>query len=261
MNIILKSVDYSPIRETTYPFSLGFLRSPLNIKFTTPITFFIGNNGTGKSTLIESMAKNIGLPTVGENDTSQDYTMAQLDKLSSNLKLTFLFRTKRGFFMRSEDVFGFKKRLDVIANELVSDSIDIEKTFKSEYGKKLALGAVLGQKYLQDQNYDGNLDARSHGETFLKILERRLIPKGLYLLDEPETPLSFTSQLQLVHMLRDAVSEGSQFIIATHSPILTAMKEATIYSFDHPKPQKIAYEDILQFSLLKRFLKDPTKFI
>lgn len=261
MSHILKSLDYSPVSSTQYPFSIGFLKKPLSIKFTTPITFFIGNNGTGKSTLLESIAKNIGLPTIGEYESNQDYTMAQLDKLAQSIKLSFLFRTKRGFFMRSEDVFGFKKKLDRIANDLVEDSKEIEQNIKSEYGKKLALGAVLGQKHLQDQSYDGNLDARSHGETFLKILEKRLIPNGLYLLDEPETPLSFTSQLQLVHMLRDAVKKGSQFVIATHSPILTAMKEATIYSFEDKNINKVVYEDILQFSLLKRFLKDPTKFI
>jgi predicted ATPase len=243
-----------------YPFSVPSLQSIKELKFTTDITYFIGENGSGKSTLLEAIAAAAGSITIGENDIEQDETLHPAKQLSEYFKLSWKINPHKGFFLRSEDMFGFTKRLTETKKELDAMVEEIDRT-STGYGNQLARGAVLGQKAAFENRYGRNLDANSHGETFLKVFKSRFIPGGLYLLDEPETPLSFKRQLSLLVLLQEMVKQNAQFIIATHSPILTAMPDTTIYNFDDGKIEETDYQDIEQFNLMKDFLNNPSLFI
>lgn len=101
----------------------------------------------------------------------------------------------------------------------------------------------------------------SHGQSFLALFKSRLVPNSLYLLDEPETPLSPQNQLTLLHMINEQIRQGSQFIIASHSPVLTAYPEADIYKIEEEKVSKINYEEIENVAFMKYFMADPKRFM
>ena len=112
-----------------------------------------------------------------------------------------------------------------------------------------------------EKRYGEDLDANSHGQAFFQLFRSRFVPAGLYLLDEPETPLSPLSQLALLSMLKDMVAQDAQFIIATHSPILLALPGARILDFDAQPIRWTAYEDLEHVRLTREFLADPERFL
>src|SRR5437867_12644161 len=112
-----------------------------------------------------------------------------------------------------------------------------------------------------ERRYGIDLDANSHGQSFLRLFKSRFVPGGLYLLDEPEAPLSPQSQLALMAMMTDMVAEDGQFIIATHSPILLAFPGARIYSFDAPPVRQVEYELLEHEALTREFLNSPERFL
>ncbi len=258
--IFLTKITKISSENSGYPFSVPTIGGLKSINLSSPITFLVGENGTGKSTFLESLAVAANSHTIGEKSLDQDNTLSPSKLLAENLKLSWKIRTHKGFFVRSEDVFGFTKYLAKTKIGLDKNADRFSKKF-SGYGQKLAVGAVLGQKQSFENRYGADLDANSHGETFLKIFQSRFVPGGLYLLDEPETPLSFNSQLELVLMLREMIKKDAQFIIATHSPILTTLPEATIYSFDNNTIHPIKYKDIESFQLMRDFLNNPEVFL
>jgi predicted ATPase len=112
-----------------------------------------------------------------------------------------------------------------------------------------------------ESRYGADLDANSHGQAFFQLFRSRFVPGGLYLLDEPETPLSPLSQLAFIAMLKDMVTQDAQFIIATHSPILLALPGARILDFDSQPVQWAAFEDLEHVKLTREFLADPERFL
>lgn len=260
MQVFLTKVTKNKSSENSYPFTVPSIKRLEKIEFTTPITFLVGENGSGKSSFLEGLAIASGCQTIGATDASFDKSLEAAKKLAKSLKLSWNIKTHRGFFVRSEDVFGFTKSVIAKQLDLQKEASFFEKTL-SGYGRQLAVGAMLGQKGANAKRYGDNLDANSHGETFLKIFNSRFVPEGLYILDEPETPLSFQNQLVFISMLRKMVKQNSQFVIATHSPIVAAMSEASIYSFDDNNIHKIKYENIKSFCLMKDFLNHPEAFL
>jgi predicted ATPase len=132
---------------------------------------------------------------------------------------------------------------------------------KDDYAKTLARGPAAGSIRAMEDRYGEDVDARSHGESFLQLFRSRLAPQGLYLLDEPEAALSPQSQLGFIAMLKDAVDSGSQFLIATHSPILMAVPNARILSFDRDPPGYVPYERLEHVILMRDFLQHPERFL
>jgi predicted ATPase len=124
-------------------------------------------------------------------------------------------------------------------------------------GRDRAMGMPRGQRAALAQRYGSDPDARSHGETFLSLLQTRLVPNGLYFLDEPETPLSPTRVLALIALLADRVRQGCQFVIATHSPLLMAMPEATILLLEDGQLQSAGWNDLEHVRVTRAFLNDP----
>jgi predicted ATPase len=243
-----------------FPFNIPVVQGTPSIEFSAPVTFFVGENGSGKSTVMEAIAAGVGSVTVGGDDVYRDPTLAHARELADETRFVWRKKTRRGFFLRSEDFFRFIQRVENLKKELqtLSDSYENE---PDSYGLRLAKGTVEGQKRDLVRRYGENLDANSHGESFLKLFSSRLVPDGLYLLDEPETPFSPKRQMALMVMMHDMVKKGCQFIVATHSPILMAFPGATILSFDEQPVRSVAYDDIEHVTLMKAFLNNPERML
>jgi predicted ATPase len=232
--------------------------------FDSPVTFFVGENGSGKSTLLEGIAAAAGLPAVGASDVASDATLEAARLLGRSFRLGWSKRTHRGFFLRAEDFFGFTKSLTKLRAELQARlaEIEVEYADRTPYAKGLATLPVAASLGDMTNRYGVDLDASSHGQSFLKLFQNRFVPDGLYLLDEPEAPLSPVSQLALITMLDEMVREqGAQFIVATHSPLLLAFPNATIYSFDQLPVTPVAYGDLDHVALTRDFLNDPQRYL
>jgi len=227
------------------------------------VTFFVGENGSGKSTLLEAIATAIGLPTVGSAATRDDVTLADQRELGRALRLTWNVRVRRGFFLRAEDFFGFAKSIQQLKAELRkrAEEIDSEYAGRSDLAKGLALGPLYASLQQLEASYGEGLDVQSHGESFIKLFQSRMVPGGIYLVDEPEAPLSPQSQLGFIAILKAMVQQECQFIIATHSPILLAFPNATIYSFDESPVTAVPFEQLDHVTLTRDFLNNPEAFL
>jgi predicted ATPase len=228
-----------------------------------PVTFFVGENGSGKSTMLEAIAAAARLPTVGSDEVRSDGTLAAQRDLADALQLVWSRRTKRGFFLRAEDFFGFTKRLAVMRAELLARiaEVEVEYADRSAYSKSLAAGPARASLGALEARYGVDLDANSHGQSFLQLFRSRFVPGGLYLLDEPEAPLSPQSQLGLMAMMADMVAEDAQFIIATHSPMLLAYPGAQIVSFDEVPVRTVEYGELESVRLVREFLAAPDRYL
>lgn len=246
-----------------FPFSVPAVRSLEGLSFTAPVTFFVGENGSGKSTLLEGVAAAAGLPAVASMDVKQDATLAAQRELGEAFRLTWAHRTPRGFFLRAEDFFGFTKTLARMRTEMLAELDEVADSYagRSAKARELREGPIRASLADMERRYGQDLDANSHGQSFLKLFRNRFVPGGLYLLDEPEAPLSPQSQLGLLAMIKDMVADEAQFIIASHSPILLAFPGATIYSFDEVPIGRVPYETLEHVVLTRDFLRDPERFL
>ncbi len=216
--------------EGGYPFDLEALRGAPRIPFDRPVTYLVGENGSGKSTLLEAIAIAAGFNPEGGSRGNMFSSAETESALHEYLRLSWFPKATRGFFFRAESFFNFASHIDEVEREC--------STGYAAYG-----GTSLHQ--------------RSHGESFLALFLHRLkgTKPGLYLLDEPEAALSPTRQLALLRILWDHAQRGtSQFIVATHSPILLGYPGARILSFDSSPLAPIAYEDTQAYSLTRQFL-------
>jgi len=253
--------DWAPRR---FPFTVPSIDSLASLDLDAPVVCFVGENGSGKSTLLEAIAIAANLPSAGSHDLARrDPTLEQQELLARALTLSWRLRTNRGLFLRAEDFFGFQLLLKRERAEF-SDTLERmneEYADRSDYARTLATGPVRASMAEMDRRYGVDPDARSHGEAFLSFFQQRLVPKGLYLLDEPEAALSPQRQLALLAMMFDLVSDGAQFIIATHSPMLLAFPEARIYSFNEPSISEVAWADTEHVRLTRDFLLNPERYL
>jgi predicted ATPase len=251
--------------HTAFPFTVPAIRSLEQLPLDATVTFFVGENGSGKSTLLEGIAAAARLPAIGSADVPRDETLAAQRRLGKALRLSWQEKATRGFFLRAEDFFGFAKRLARERAELLLEMREVSAQYRaqnrSKYAEGLAQGPLASSLAGMEQRYGVDLDANSHGQSFLKLFQSRFVPGGLYLLDEPEAPLSPQSQLALLAMIGDMVNQDAQFIIATHSPMLLAFPGAQIYSFDQTPIAAVAYEELDHVRLTRDFLNAPERFL
>jgi predicted ATPase len=253
----------NPEHAERFPFNVPVVRALEELSLDAPVTFFVGENGSGKSTILEGIAAAAGLPTVGAVGVGDDVTLQSQRTLGRALRLIWRQRTRRGFFLRAEDFFGFTKTLAKMRSEFLErlGELDAEYRDRSAYAKGLAQGPVRASLADMERRYGIDLDANSHGQSFLRLFASRFVPGGLYLLDEPEAPLSPQSQLGLMAMMGDMIAQDSQFVIATHSPILLAMPGALIYSCDRVPMELVPFEELDHVVLTREFLNDPGRFL
>lgn len=251
--------------DEAFPFTVPAIRTLDHLSVDTAVTFFVGENGSGKSTLLEGMAAAARLATIGSADLQRDETLTVQRRLGKALRLAWAKRATRGFFLRAEDFFGFTKRLARERVELQQQVAEIDRDYtaggRSQYAKGLAQGPLRASLADMERRYGIDLDANSHGQSFLKLFQSRFVPGGLHLLDEPEAPLSPQSQLALLAMLADMIRQDAQFIIATHSPLLLAFPGARLYNFDATPIQAVAYEDVDHVRITRDFLTAPQRYL
>lgn len=246
-----------------FPYTVPFVRQVKRVAFPA-VTFLAGENGSGKSTLLEALACAAELPTVGAESVNTDPTLADVRGFTRKcVKLVWSKRTRRGFFLRTEDFFGFAKRVaqDKADAQEALDEIDREYRDRSDYAKGLARMPHSRSLFDIRERYGEGLDANSHGEGFFKLFQSRFSGPGLYLMDEPEAALSPTRQLTLLSMLHQMVGQGAQFVIATHSPILMAYPRATIYAFGEDGLTEAPYDTLEHVVVTREFLANPGAYL
>ena len=223
--------------ESGYPFTLPFVRE-LDLRLESPVTFFVGENGTGKSTLIEAIASLCRLPVSGggRNELTGRHGPDAVSPLAPALRPAFRRRPPDAYFLRAEFQAHFASLLDARRED--PEFLD------DPYGR-----------------YGGrSLHTRSHGEAFLAILEHRL-RAGLFLLDEPESALSPQRQLVLLARMWNQVSAGkSQFVIATHSPILLTFPGADLVAFDGATLARVKLEETSHYQITRGILHNPASY-
>jgi predicted ATPase len=216
-----------------YPFSLPLVRSLGTVEFDSQVTFLIGANGAGKSTLLEAIAVALGFNAEGGSRHFNFTTRASHSNLHAYLDIARgTCKPRTGYFLRAESFFNVATEVDQLGADILA----------SAYGGR-------------------SLHEQSHGESFLTLMVERFTDNGLYLLDEPEAALSPTSQLFALVRIHDLVSHGSQFLIATHSPILMAYPGATIYACTDTGISRVAYQDTEHYRITRDFLQAPEQFL
>jgi predicted ATPase len=239
-----------------HPFSLPVLTGLRELDLAA-VTFFVGTNGAGKSTLLDGIARATRLPTLaGTRPATDDPAHA----LAARLTLVKERPVRHGYHFRAEDVRGF---IDAVRREM-REFAAMERQFESiegDWGRAKAMGLARAQRDQLAATYGGDPLAKSHGELFLDVLIARITAPGLYLMDEPETPLAPDNQLALLTLINDAVAAGSQFVIATHSPILLALPGARILNFDQQPPVATAWNDLDHVNFTRAFLNHPERFL
>jgi predicted ATPase len=214
-----------------YPFALPAVVHLECLPFPRPVTFLIGENGSGKSTLLEAIAAALGFNAEGGSRNFRFGTRESHSDLHAYLRpVRSVIRPRDGFFLRAESYYN-------VATEI--ENLD------RVPGAAPPIAPAYGPRALHEQ---------SHGESFLALLQHRFRGHGLYLLDEPEVALSPMRQMALLSRLHDLVEARSQFIVATHSPILLAYPGATIYELGARGPQSVRYEETEHFRVTRDFL-------
>ncbi|MCH9698700.1 MAG: AAA family ATPase [Gammaproteobacteria bacterium] len=213
-----------------YPFSIPVIRELDYLNFHPDVTFFVGENGSGKSTLVEAIALAMGFGPEGGTRNSRFATTQDQSGLHGYLKLLRSYaRPKDYYFLRAESFYNVATYMDSVG-------------YLDGYGGK-------------------SLHQRSHGEAFLTTLNQKLKGQGFYLFDEPESALSPQRQMAALASIHQLVEDKSQFIIATHSPILLAYPKAKIVFFDNNGLSEIKYEDTEHYIVTKEFLNNHERML
>ena len=211
---------------------IRFLAKEKHLTFSSNITFFVGENGTGKSTLLEAIAVAYGFNAEGGSKNFTFSTNATHSELCQHITLGKRGYAKDGFFLRAESMYNVATNIDEIDD-----------------------GSIIG-------GYGGvSLHHQSHGESFISVVQNRFFGNGLYLLDEPEAALSPMRLLTLMAEMDALVKQNSQFIIATHSPMLLAFPGAEVWEFSANGIQKVDYRNTEHYQVTKRFLDNPQKML
>ena len=240
-----------------FPWTVPLVANLQHLRLTTAVTFLVGENGCGKSTLLEGMAWGSEAVVVGSHHLDDDPTLGSARLFHKAFRFPRTGRAHTRLFLRAEDVFGFTNRVSADMSGLRAEAAELGRKIKPGVGRDNAMGVALRQAAHLSRMYGENPDARSHGETFIHLLQARLRPDGLYFLDEPETPLSPSRVLALMMLIEAFVAKGSQFVIATHSPILLALPDATILQAQNGHLVPAAWNDLEHVRVTCAFLNDP----
>lgn len=220
-----------------YPFNLPAIRNLNTLSFHPKVTFIVGENGSGKSTILESIAVEFGFNAEGGTRNFNFSSRATHSDLNQYIKVVKgTKRPRDGFFFRAESFYNFATNID---------DLDLEMSF----GPPLI------------DSYGGrSLHEQSHGESFFAVFLNKFSGEGIYILDEPEAALSPSRQMSMLTRMHELVGEGSQFIIATHSPIIMAYPDARIYQIDEGFEQ-VNYEDTEHYQVMHSFLNNTQKML
>lgn len=256
----LRSLSFNTTQTQPFPFNVAAIRHGRNIAIDSRITIFTGDNGTGKSTLLESIAVRMNTPLIGDHiGKRDDFNAARL--LQPYLQLEQVRKPLNGFFFRAEDFGDYIYKLRQQNNS--------NRGFLEEMRGEVADNVLdkMGESmhtlhHAMRRDYGENLLALSHGEAYLKIIQTKIGDNGIYLLDEPEAALSPLKQLSLISFIMEALkSKHSQFILATHSPIIMGIPGALLYEISDDEIRPTAYEDTEHYRITHAFLNNPAVYL
>ncbi|KLU61116.1 vitamin B12 import ATP-binding protein BtuD [Peptococcaceae bacterium CEB3] len=220
-----------------YPFNLPAIKSLQRLSFHPEVTFLIGENGSGKSTILESIAVACGFNAEGGSRNFNFSSKATHSDLDNYIKVVKgPRRPHTGFFLRAESFYNLATNID----DLDSDPSGGPRIIES-------FGGI-------------SLHEQSHGESFFALFQNRFSGNGLYILDEPEAALSPTRQMSMLSIMHDLIREGSQFVIATHSPIIMAYPNVLIYEIKE-EIKTVRYEDTEHYQVTRAFISNPKKML
>jgi predicted ATPase len=234
----LRSVEVTaPLSERRgYPLDLAAVRNVELLALDPRMTIFVGENGSGKSTLVEGLAVAAGFNPEGGSTNFNFRTQEHLPELATHLRLIRNpTRPRTGFFLRAESFFNVATEIERLDNEQIGLP-------------GASIGGGYGEKKLHEV---------SHGESVLALAMNRFGRGGLYILDEPEAAMSPTGCFALVRRFNELANEGSQFVIATHSPIVMSFPGALIYLLSESGPKRVPWEDLDHVRIMREFLNDP----
>ena len=224
------TIDWNKVDSDSYLHEIKALRGIRSISFEKPVTFFVGENGTGKSTLLEAIASAYGMNPEGGSKDFRFSTRDTHSELYEGMVLKKGYRRpKDNFFLRAESFYNVATQVEEYRDG------DDPKIYYQRYGGR-------------------SLHEQSHGESFLSLMQNRFRGQGFYLLDEPEAALSPQRQLTLLICMHRLAKEGSQFLIASHSSILLGLPEAAILSFDEGALHPVEYEETESYQVTEMFL-------
>lgn len=231
------SIDWNKISRDSYLRDIPALQLKSPLVFDRPVTFFVGENGSGKSTLLEGIAVAYGFNPEGG---TKNFSFSTYD---SHSELHEAMRLSRGpwkpagsYFLRAESFYNVASKAEDYRD---NDPMEV---YYARYGGK-------------------SLHQRSHGESFLALIQGEFIGNGLYILDEPEAALSPQRQLTLLLEIDRLAKDGAQFIIASHSPILLGLPGAQILSFDDGAIQPCSYTDTSSYQITEMFINNREYFL
>lgn len=234
LDVILRREKVPSFRQ--YPFSLPAVRALDRLELHPKVTFVVGENGSGKSTLLEGIATAWGFNPEGGTKNFRFETHRSHSPLHECLTLAkSVRRAKDGFFLRAESFFNVATEIHRLDEEPASSPPVID-----------SYGGV-------------SLHEQSHGESFFALMTHRFGGQGFYVLDEPEAALSPNRQLAMLVRMHELVGKRSQFVIATHSPILMAYPDAWIYQIGEDGLERVAYEDTEHYQVTRAFLNNPQR--
>lgn len=255
----INHVVFSKDEKSSFPYQLPFFTGD-KIVFDTPVTILVGENGTGKSTFIELLNEVLRLPKIVGSSNHMEQEL--LKEASKNVAIHRLHQKPKGFFFGAEDFTSYIHYLTLEKNASKAELKRIEQEYlhRSDYAKGLASMPHQRTIHEIDGLHSRDLLSSSHGEAYLSFFSSRMKENQLYLLDEPETPLSIQNQLSLLYLIDEAVKKNCQFIIATHSPVIMAMPNARIMSLSEEGIKEVSYDEIESVKLLKQFLNQKEQF-
>lgn len=255
----LKSLKINAERTHPFPFDVPSIKFAKNLEFD-PVTFIIGDNGTGKSTLLESLAFRLQLPHIdGSRYNKKAFETAKA--ILPFMQLEWNIDRSVGFFFRAEDFGDFINSVDRAEASQASYFSSLEGEVPEHIIKQMKESSNYQLHHVR-KNYGQELNTFSHGEAYLQIMNQKINQRGIYLLDEPEAALSPSKQLSLIHYIHQHLKQHvSQFIIATHSPMLMALPGAKIYEVTQEGMSAVALEDTEHYSVTKSFLNNPSAYL
>jgi predicted ATPase len=231
------TIDIPEDKRMVYPFNVPGIKDFTKLDFHPHVTYFVGENQMGKSTLLEAIAVYCGFNAEGGSKNFNFATRESHSELHRHIHITKgTSWMKDGFFLRSESFYNVASTVDDLNEGGPPEG------FLSNYGGK-------------------SLHERSHGESFWKLMTHRFRGRGLYLMDEPESALSAVRQMAMLSRIENLVQRQSQLIIATHSPIVLAYPDSIIYEFSETGIKEVKYRETETYTIFKEFINDPDKML
>lgn len=243
-----------------FPYNIPAVRYAKDIDLNAPVTCFVGDNGMGKSTLLEVLAYRLQLPHMdGGGYGGRGFVAAR--KLLPHLQIEYGIKRSAGFFFRAEDFGDLLNSVDRSDQRLHRQLEELEGEVPDHIIADMRDSANHQLHWIR-KNYGQELQGFSHGEAYLHILQQQVRGPGIYLLDEPEAALSPARQLALLHFMRQHLREHrSQFIIATHAPIIMAYPGALLYEITQEGMERRELKELEHYSFTKAFLDSPERFL